>query len=294
LLLPAQLIASWANGYTLLSPHVFFFSIYQHLQYFPMVVSALAITTFVALWDKTSVERGLVFVLMPLTAVYVFSTHSVAAMVGVGIALAGFAVKHLCSSSSRLQPILLLVGVISLLALFGVARESGWLAKQILPSGQVIDQETWQGKLSQSPESEIPLVHRGVTERYEHWRYFYRGVVESPRSFLVGHAVPPDREKHPSGHNYWLDTAYNFGTLSLVPLLFLLGWTIHVIWKRRIHVFGDSILFGLSLSVLYLLLFENMLKVGMRQPYPGIVTFFLWGVLIARLHSTSSHWERGA
>ena len=26
-----------------------------------------------------------------------------------------------------------------------------------------------------------------------------------------------------------------------------------------------------------------MLKVGMRQPYPGIITFFIWGLLIARL-----------
>jgi hypothetical protein len=24
-----------------------------------------------------------------------------------------------------------------------------------------------------------------------------------------------------------------------------------------------------------------MLKVGMRQPYPGIITFFLWGIVLS-------------
>ena len=32
----------------------------------------------------------------------------------------------------------------------------------------------------------------------------------------------------------------------------------------------------------------NMLKVGMRQPYPGIITFFLWGLLLSHLQKASS------
>jgi hypothetical protein len=124
-----------------------------------------------------------------------------------------------------------------------------------------------------------------AVERFEHWRFFYNGVIASPQAFLAGHAVPPDRQKHPSAHNYWLDTAYNFGTISLVPLVGMLMWTLYAIWIRRREVLKDSTIFGLALAVLYLLLFENMLKVGMRQPYPGIITFFLWGLLIARLRS---------
>jgi len=30
-------------------------------------------------------------------------------------------------------------------------------------------------------------------------------------------------------------------------------------------------------------LIDNSLKVGFRQPYPGIIMFFLWGVLLNRL-----------
>jgi hypothetical protein len=42
---------------------------------------------------------------------------------------------------------------------------------------------------------------------------------------------------------------------------------------------------GLTIVVLFLVIPDNLLKVGMRQPYPGIITFFLWGLLLARLES---------
>ena len=333
LVLPAQLIASWSNGYTFLSPHVFVFSIYQHLQYFPMVVSALTIATAIALWDKTVVEKCTVLILLPLAAINVFSTHSTAAVLGLLVALAGLGFYHLRSDSGRIQTVLLLVAVVSVLAIFSVAKESGWLANQLAPDGKRVYGQTWQLKLA-SPsgpkevampdpkevampdpkeiampdpkeiamlgpkEIAMPALNEitlpgpkeiglpgSAVERFEHWRFFYNGVIASPHAFLAGHAVPPDRQKHPSAHNYWLDTAYNFGTISLVPLVGMLMWTLYAVWKRRRELLKDSTLFGLTLAVLYLLLFENMLKVGMRQPYPGIITFFLWGVLIARLRS---------
>ena len=40
---------------------------------------------------------------------------------------------------------------------------------------------------------------------------------------------------------------------------------------------------GLAAIVLFLVVIDNSLKVGLRQPYPGILTFFLWGLLLARL-----------
>ena len=248
-----------------------------------MVVSALAIATAIALWDKTFLEKRAVFFLMPLVSIYVFSTHSMAAVFGLMVALAGFGFYHLRRTAARSQTALLLIVSLSSLAIYGAARESGWLASQLVPDGQVVVQETWQIKLSIPSDPSASAMPKGVVQRFEQWRFFYNGVLESPRSFLTGHATPPDRETHPSAHNYWLDTAYNFGTIALIPLIGMLVWTLRTLWVRRDELLEDSILFGLALAVLYLLIFENMLKVGMRQPYPGIITFFLWGLLIARL-----------
>jgi hypothetical protein len=37
------------------------------------------------------------------------------------------------------------------------------------------------------------------------------------------------------------------------------------------------------LITIFLLLIDNSFKVGLRQPYPGIITFFLWGLLLSKL-----------
>jgi hypothetical protein len=285
LVLPAQLAASWSNGYTVLSPHVYVFSIYQHLLFFPMIVSALVICAAVGLWGKSVIGSGVIMLLLPVSAVYVFSTNSVAALMGIVLAFAGFGWFHLRKRAGRAHVALLLVAAVSLLVVFSAAKESGWLAKQLVPEAQVIDQDSWRGKLSAPTGSNAPALPIGIIERLEHWRFFYSGLLESSRSFLVGHAVPPDRSKHPSALNYWLDTAYNFGAVSLVPLFSILIWTLYALWKERGRLSKDSAMFGLALAVLYLLFFANMLKVGMRQPYSGIITFFLWGLLIARLRS---------
>jgi tetrahydromethanopterin S-methyltransferase subunit E len=34
---------------------------------------------------------------------------------------------------------------------------------------------------------------------------------------------------------------------------------------------------------------DSNLKVGLRQPYPGMMMFFLWGILISMLESSKSH-----
>ena len=74
----------------------------------------------------------------------------------------------------------------------------------------------------------------------------------------------------------------------IVPLLVLLLWTLRTLWRQRVQVMGNPLLLGTAMAATYLLLGENMLKVGMRQPYPGIITFFIWGLLIARLRAAAN------
>ena len=51
---------------------------------------------------------------------------------------------------------------------------------------------------------------------------------------------------------------------------------------------------ALSVVVFFLLFVDNFVKVGMRQPYPGIVAFFLWGILLSRLGALAEHQGRSA
>jgi len=40
---------------------------------------------------------------------------------------------------------------------------------------------------------------------------------------------------------------------------------------------------GLTGVVLYLILIDNNLKVTLRQPYPGILFAFLWGIFLNKI-----------
>jgi|GEM_PF-5670418 hypothetical protein len=44
-----------------------------------------------------------------------------------------------------------------------------------------------------------------------------------------------------------------------------------------------SQLFMLLIIVFFFIFIDNFLKVSFRQPYSGMVTFFLWGLLLSRL-----------
>ncbi|MEI7612320.1 MAG: hypothetical protein WCK63_05390 [Betaproteobacteria bacterium] len=271
LIVPAQLIATWWQGYALLAPQVFVFSIYQHLQYFPMVVVALSMIIMHSIWPIRSRMRFALLMLMPLLAVYIIATLSIMAITGFAVALASL----VYSAVHNKRSVKLIIGVVIICVSAGAA----YLPTLLIKNPWKFDSSSHKMQRSE-PASNIPLA---ITQRESLWRYYASGVVESPRKFLFGHAVPPDRINYPSAHNYWLDALYNFGALAMLPLVFLLFWTLRTLWLRRTDVLSNPMLFGAAMASVYLLLGENMLKVGMRQPYPGIITFFIWGLLIGRL-----------
>jgi hypothetical protein len=126
----------------------------------------------------------------------------------------------------------------------------------------------------------LPL---NAIERLGDWMLFGRPVFSSVETFFFGHAKPLDRAIRSSAHNYYIDLVFNFGVLSLLPILGLLAYLLRLIWLRRRDIWADDGLFWITCAVLFLFLVDSNFKVMLRQPYPGIFAFFLCGVLLARL-----------
>ena len=72
----------------------------------------------------------------------------------------------------------------------------------------------------------------------------------------------------------------------MLPLLLGIVFTCYIAFPNWSKLFksGGGRLFGL---VVFFLLVDNFLQVGMRQPYSGIVVFFLWRILLFKLISFS-------
>jgi hypothetical protein len=119
--------------------------------------------------------------------------------------------------------------------------------------------------------------------RMHYWYNYIVKIVSSPKILLIGNNEIPDRAEYPSAHNYYLDFIYHFGLIALFPVLVLLIYTCTMIYRCRHKIYCSPGLTGLCCVTMFLLLIDNSLKVGLRQPYSGIFTFFLWGLLLSRL-----------
>jgi len=124
---------------------------------------------------------------------------------------------------------------------------------------------------------------KNVDERTLYWKYYVGEILSSTKSAVLDHVAPPDRRHYPSAHNYYLDFTFNFGLLALLPLLGLLTVTLVLAYRNWGAIAASPPHLGLASVVVFFDIVDNSLKVGMRQPYPGILTFFLWGLLRTQL-----------
>ncbi len=273
-LVPAQLVATWVRGEVFLSPSLYLFSVYQHLQYVQlMIVSAYLIALFV-LWDVRRYRVVLLMLAAPMGLYVVAAVSNLA----IGLLLAGvlgFSVYEKVHDR----------GTRTVLALGVLVITSSLFYYLIMSTTHnfVIDAK-YLGILMVDRDAKVPP---NIAERIIYWKFYTEEVLESTKSAALGHAALPDRTQYPSAHNYYLDFAYNFGLIALLPLVGLIALTLIGI-RRNWGVFlASPSLLGLVVVVLFLILVDNAFKVGMRQPYPGILTFFLWGVLLTELDRRS-------
>jgi hypothetical protein len=278
LVVPVQLVFTYLAKTPFLDPHLYLFSIYQNIQYVSTIFACLYIFALFSLWENKTYKMLLIF-LGPLMGIYA------------------------AISTSRLTLFILVLGVLAFLFI-GWSRKSykfsiflALLIACVLVSSFYFGRNTYyfQQKYSfltwdnpQAVEGFDKWGRPTLPGRITQWKHYVDGLKSSVDRLLFGHVVRPSREQFPSAHNYYLDLTYNFGLLSTLPILGLLAITIRELFRHRKQVISNPNMAGLTLVTLFLLLIDNSLKVGLRQPYPGIITFFLWGLLLSRLPVTKS------
>ncbi|MGE7991603.1 hypothetical protein ACQKPE_11230 [Pseudomonas sp. NPDC089554] len=302
-----QLTATLVAGQSILSSSALLFNVYQHLQYVPVIFVGGYLISLYSLWHDVSM-RGWLLVLAALIGAYSVLSASMLALLLLSSGVLVFCVMGLltpgyCFRSSLLVAVLALGGgggmlYVSNNPLMAVKFNASTIEAQVaVPSAQAgvqgvpssvsaimdppsVSVAESSGEEAVAGASRLPL---NLSERIIFWLFYLGGVKESWTSFLFGHERPPDRSKFPSAHNYYLDFIYNFGALALLPLLALILHTVLGVWKHSSRILGEPGMLAVTGVSMFILLIDNSLKVGMRQPYPGIVSFFLWGVLLAWL-----------
>jgi hypothetical protein len=282
LVIPLQLVATWIQKLPVLSSYLYLFSVYQHLQYVPVVLVCAFVVACFSLWP-IKVYRTVLMVLAIPVGAYAMLSLSMLTVGGLLIASVTFMAYSYLRRGGRGQkgPVLLLLMVA--IGSYGAIpmvdqnlRNTGKAAHsfEMRATGRTGDDEV--GITQNVVVTREAAVTRSITQRMEIWQFYFDEIINTGNDWVFGHESPPDRGLHPSGHNYYLDFVYNFGLIALAPIIWLIAFTL---WKSGRYwklIVPNPEFFALTGVVLFLLFVDNTFKVG-------IFTFFLWGVLLSKL-----------
>ena len=273
IIVPAQLLAGWAQGTLTLTHSLYVFSIYQHLQFVPVIFVCAFIVATTTLWDS---HRRVSLALFPVMAIYVMASGSFLTIAAFVSFLAVF-VWRVARADKKLSRSLVPVAALAAVA-FVIFASGAYLNASKGNSSIVGDNGAYLNKFKILSEGGLPS---NVSERLADWRLFGSGIIENPRTMVLGHAAPMVREVKSSAHNWYIDIVYTFGLMSLLPVFLLIGYTSYLFWQTRGHLAFDTL--WLAFAVLFLVLIDSNFKVTLRQPYSGVFSYFLWGLLLTRL-----------
>ncbi|HQI75281.1 MAG TPA: O-antigen ligase family protein [Candidatus Latescibacteria bacterium] len=268
ILVPVQLLAGWVRGNPWLTHDLYFFSIYQHFQFVPLVLVCGFAYAMSRLWNT---HKATFYILTPLMLIYTFESLSLLSIFAFVAFVVAFTLVRSEGRKAKGWAILLVaVAIAGLLVHWAVLKNVAGMENSV--AGQ------FSGKFQTMERGETP---RNVQDRLGDWKLYGAGIVESGRAFLLGHPAPFPREVKTSAHNWYLDVAYNFGVIALMPVVFLIGYTSYLLWQGREALPAATC--WLAAIVFYLVIVDSNMKVTLRQPYPGIFAYFLWGMLLSRL-----------
>ena len=274
IVVPLQLLATWFQGGLILTHYLYAFSIYSHFQYVTLIFVCAFAYSLTSLWDEHKVWLCVLAVLM---FIYVTASLSFLTIFAYLALLIAFAVGKLWAYRANTKLMLISLTLIAATALGCLVYFGKMDGQRASVEGQ---EGLFHGKFKSLLEGKIPA---NVEERFGDWKLFGSGILESKKTVLVGHPQPMLREIRSSPHNWYIDIAYTFGLVALLPILTLIGYTAYLCWRRRKMLPAQT--WWLAVIVFYLVVIDSNFKVTLRQPYPGIFAYFMWGMLLSRLRS---------
>ncbi len=266
---PMQLILTLAQEKDMLTHYFHIFSIYAHIQFVTLIFVSAFVYASANLWNE---YKWLISGLAVLMFFYVSRSYSfltIAAYLAAVIVFIGRQLSRLYFSKSPVIGIAILITVFIGVGSIVHLKNQG-------------NAQLFLGKFTDILNGKIPP---NVQERFDDWKRFGNGIVESGKTVAVGHAEPMPREIRSSPHNWYVEQMYTFGLVALVPILALIIYTGYLCFVRRRSI--PSHTWWLAGIVFYLVVIDSNFKVTLRQPYPGIFAYFMWGLLLSALLPTA-------
>lgn len=272
ILVPLQLLATWFQGTLILTHYLYAFSIYSHFQYVTLIFVCAFAYSVISLWEEFKIWLCVLAVMM---VAYVTASLSFLTIFAYLSFLVIFVFSRLWAHRGNVKLVLGALAVVGVMGIGGVAYYDGMAGQRPSVEGQ---EGLFNGKFRTLAEGKIPS---NVQERLNDWQFFGSEILESKKTLLVGHPQPMPRQIKSSPHNWYVDVAYTFGLVGLLPTLLMIAFTTYLCWTQRKTL--PVQIWWLAGIVFYLVIVDSNFKVTLRQPYPGIFSYFMWGLLLSAL-----------
>ena len=126
---------------------------------------------------------------------------------------------------------------------------------------------------------------KNITLRIEIYKKYFKTILNNKKILLIGDKNRELDKKFKSSHNLILDIIYKFGLILVIPYLYLF----FVILIKLNNCRGKTNDF-ISLLILFIVIFiENFFKVSLKQPYPGIISFYLIGYYLKKTNYSNKN-----
>jgi len=255
ILVPIQLVSSWLQDSFQLVSFVYLFSIYQHALYVPMIFIAAYLLAIFSIWPDVKLKK-ILLILSPMMGLYAAASLSLTAITFLFSGMFFFAVVRWRIASEKIPANIFMVMLSVCICYLVVEMSTVDIAKTFSDH---------------------------AFEILNAWKFYVDEDFISVKSMLLGHVDTLDALKFPGIHNYYLDMIRNFGLVAVIPVLALLGYTVRAVYFSKSNFTTSPAVLGHIFVLFFLLVVDNSTQVSLRQPYSGVFTFFIWGLLIARI-----------
>lgn len=257
-----HLLFSLLNGKAFLVDNMFFFSIYQNLQYVNSTLIFLALFSLLVIYkDLKKIQIIFFITLIFLYSFYAYSLSSLA-LFFLGIFL--MIEKNLIQNPIKYICIILFL-IISLIAINFVNKS--------------LSQEKFSGNAnyylnSKKIDDILNLkVPQNIILRLEIYQKYL--VNFDQKKLFFGNKEYSLDKSYSSAHNIIIDAVYKFGILLAIPFLYLFFFIFYKFFSEQ-NIYKKKLL----LFLIFFLFLENMFKVSLKQPYPGLISYYIIGLIL--------------
>ncbi len=267
-----QLISTYQSNILVLSPNAYVLSVYQHMQYVTSIFVALGI--YICFSDyhiKYKYIYCLFIILIGLCAILSLSRMALL------IYVVGYVFFIIYLSYKKINTKNIAVAFLLPFLIFSI--DSSNLSAHKTDTNQLYEQFTInRGFVAEKNLNKTNSLNH-VIVRHEVYKEYINTIKNNPRVLFFGYSDDALSVQYHSAHNYYLEIIYNFGIFALIPIMYLIYKTTIKIYQNTNNFIEYPESIGLILFFLFIVIIDSLFKVGMKQPYPGILIFFMWGLL---------------